>query len=269
MAEREAAEKEKMREKCAKIIGHGCNIFINRQLFYNFPEEIFAEAGVMAIEHADFDGVERLALVTGGEICSTFDDPAGVKLGTAKVVEEVMIGEDKLIHFSGVGRAEACTVVLRGASSHLLDEAERSLHDALCVLSQTVRDARVVYGGGCPEMLMSNATDALAARTSGKRALAIEAFGRALRRIPTIIADNAGLDSAELLSRLRAAHADAGPARAGIDILTGAVGDMGARGIFEAFKVKQAVLLSATEAAEMIIRVDEIVKCAPRQRQEE
>ena len=117
-------------------------------------------------------------------------------------------------------------------------------------------------------MIMSKATDALAAATPGKRALAIEAFGRALRMIPTIICDNAGLDSAELVTKLRAAHSGEG-SKAGIDILQGQVGDMGTCGIFEAFKVKQAVLLSATEAAEMIIRVDDIVKCAPRQRNEE
>jgi T-complex protein 1 subunit beta len=267
VAEIEAAEKGKMREKCEKIIAHGINVFINRQLIYNFPEEIFADAGVMAIEHADFDGIERLALVTGSEICSTFDNPAGVQLGSCKLIEEIMIGEDKLIHFSGVAKAEACTIVLRGASSHLLDEAERSLHDALCVLSQTVKDSRVVLGGGCAEMLMSKATDELAERTPGKRSMAIEAFGRALRMIPTIICDNAGLDSAELLSSLRAGHAQPG-SNAGIDILTGHVGDMRTCGIFESFKVKQQILLSATEASEMIIRVDDIIKCAPRQRQE-
>ena len=85
-------------------------------------------------EHADFDGIENLALVLGGEIVSTFDDPAGVKLGGCKLIEEIMIGEDRLIHFSGVALGEACTIVLRGASTHILDEADRSLHDALCVL---------------------------------------------------------------------------------------------------------------------------------------
>lgn len=249
VADIEAAEKEKMRNKCQKIIDHGINVFINRQLIYNFPEEIFADAGVMAIEHADFDGIERLALVTGAEICSTFDTPEAVRLGSCALIEEIMIGEDRLIKFSGVAKAEACTIVLRGASSHLLDEAERSMHDALCVLSQTVKDSRVVLGGGCAEMIMSKATDELAARTPGKRALATEAFGRALRMIPIIICDNAGLDSAELLSSLRAAHATHG-ATAGVDILTGTVGDMRSCGIFEAFKVKQQILLSATEAAE-------------------
>merc|ERR1719234_2935211 len=133
VAEIEQAEKNKMKEKCEKIISHDINCFINRQLIYNYPEQLFADAGVMAIEHADFEGVERLALVTGGEIVSTFYNPEAVKIGTCKLIEEVMIGEDKLIHFSGVQMGEACSVVLRGATQQILDEAERSLHDALCV----------------------------------------------------------------------------------------------------------------------------------------
>lgn len=87
-------------------------------------------------------------LFAGGEITSTFDHPELVKLGHCKLIEEVMIGEDTLIHFSGVAMGEACTVVLRGATQQILDEAERSLHDALCVLAQTVKEPRTVYGGG-------------------------------------------------------------------------------------------------------------------------
>lgn len=89
IAELEVAEKEKMKNKVEKIIKHGCNVFINRQLIYNYPEQLFADAGVMAIEHADFEGVERLALVTGGEIVSTFDTPGTAKLGQCAVIEEV------------------------------------------------------------------------------------------------------------------------------------------------------------------------------------
>ncbi|KAK4283324.1 hypothetical protein QN277_000285 [Acacia crassicarpa] len=98
-----------------------------------------------------------------------------------------MIGEDKLIHFSGVAMGQACTIVLRGDSHHVLDEAERSLHDALRVLSQTVNDSRVLLGGGWPEMVMAKEVDELARRTPGKKSLAIEAFSRALLAIPTII----------------------------------------------------------------------------------
>ncbi|EEC79674.1 T-complex protein 1 subunit beta [Oryza sativa Japonica Group] len=267
VAEIEAAEKQKMREKVQKIIGHGINCFVNRQLIYNFPEELFADAGILAIEHADFEGIERLALVTGGDIASTFDNPESVKLGHCKVIEEIMIGEDRLIHFSGVEMGQACTIVLRGASEHVLDEAERSLHDALCVLSQTVNDTRVLYGGGWPEMVMAKEVDGLARKTPGKKSHAIEAFSRALQSIPTIIADNAGLDSADLISQLRAEHHKE-QSTAGIDVISGGVGDMEKLGISESFKAKQAVLMSATEAAEMILRVDEIVTCAPRRRED-
>lgn len=101
----------------------------------------------MAIEHADFDGIERLALVTGGEIVSTFENPEAVKLGKCDVIEQVMIGEDILLRFGGVARGEACSIVIRGATQQIIDEADRSLHDALCVLAATVKESRIVYGG--------------------------------------------------------------------------------------------------------------------------
>lgn len=106
----------------------------------------------------------------------------------------------------------------------MLDEAERSLHDALCVLSQTVTDSRVLLGGGWPEMVMAKEVDELARKTPGKKSLAIEAFSRALQAIPTIIADNAGLDSAELIAQLRAEHQKEG-STAGIDVISGAVSE--------------------------------------------
>merc|ERR1711976_1140997 len=101
VAEIEAAEKEKMKIKVEKIAAHGCNVFINRQLIYNYPEQLFKENGVMSIEHSDFDGSERLAAVLGGDIVSTFDNPEETKMGHCKKIEEMMIGEDKVIKFSG------------------------------------------------------------------------------------------------------------------------------------------------------------------------
>ncbi|RXN34728.1 T-complex 1 subunit beta [Labeo rohita] len=195
VAEIVMAEKEKMKEKVERILKHGINCFINRQLIYNYPEQLFAAAGVMAIEHADFVGVERLALVTGGEITSTFDHPELVKIGHCKLIEEVMIGEDTLIHFSGV-----------------------DMDAGLFVL-----------------------------------------------QLPTIIADNAGYDSAELVSQLRATHQD-NKSTFGLDMTQGTVGDMATLGITESFQVKRQVLLSTAEAAEMILRVNNIIKAAPRKR---
>jgi len=267
VAEIEEAEKDKMRKKCEKIIAHGANVFINRQLIYNLPESIFAERGIMAIEHADFDGVERLAAVLGGEVASTFDHPELVTLGECDVVEEIMIGEDKVIRMGGCKSGEACTIVLRGASSHLLDEAERSLHDALCVLQATVKEPRIIRGGGCSEILMALAIDREVENTPGKKAIAMTAFARALRAMPATIADNGGFDSAELVTQLRAKHA-AGGADWGLDMEKGKIADMSELGITESFKSKYQVLMSASEAAEMILRVDDIIKCAPRQRNE-
>lgn len=267
VAEIEEAEKERMIAKCDRILAHECNVFVNRQLIYNRPEQYFTSKGVVAIEHADFDGVERLALVTGGEIVSTFDDPTGVKLGHADLVEQAMIGEDTVIRFVGCASNEACTVILRGANMQLLDEAERSLHDALCVLSQTVIETRTVLGGGCAETLMAHAVDEVARTTSGKKAMAVEAFARALRALPGIIAGNGGYDSNELVAQLRAAHA-AGDATAGLNMSNGSIANVRELGITESFKLKRQMLASAVEGAEMIIRVDDILKAAPRERED-
>lgn len=267
VAEIEAAEKQKMKEKVGKILAHNCNVFINRQLIYNYPEQLFADSNVMAIEHADFEGIERLALVLGGEIVSTFDSPDKVKLGSCKLIEEVFVGEDKMLKFSGVHLGEACSIVLRGATEQIVEEAERSLHDALCVLQQTVSEPRITFGGGASEMLMAEAVSKLASQTPGKEALAIESFAKALRQLPTAIADNAGYDSAEIISNLRAEH-NKGNIRAGININQyGDVGNMEELGITESYRVKSCAVRTAAEAAEQIVRVDEIIKAPPRPRQ--
>lgn len=265
VAELEAAEKLKMKEKVDKILAHKANVFINRQLIYNYPEQLFADAGVMAIEHADFEGIERLALVLGGEIVSTFDTPENVKFGTCDLIEEVMIGEDRLLRFSGVPLGEACTIVLRGATEQILEEAERSLHDVLCVLTTHVKEAKTVAGAGASEILMSTAVVVESQKVAGKESLAVEAFGRALAQLPTIICDNAGLDSADLVTKLRAEHAN-GRHNMGIDIENGTVTDVVELGVVESFNVKMCMVSSAAEAAEQILRVDNIIKCAPRAR---
>ena len=181
VAEIEEAEKMKMKKKVEKILAYKPDVFINRQLIYNYPEQLLAEAGVMVIEHADFDGTERLAAVLGANILSTFDLPNPDVLGSCSKIEEIMIGEDKVIKFSGCGAREACSIVLRGSGSHIIDEAERSLHDVICVLIEAVKSHRVVYGGGNSEMRMSLAVHELAKSIKGKQALAIDSYATALR----------------------------------------------------------------------------------------
>merc|ERR1712012_864834 len=255
IAELELAEKEKMKEKVDMICSHDMNVFINRQLIYNYPEQLFADKGVMAIEHADFDGIERLALVTGGEIVSTFGHPDKVKMGKCDLIEQVSIGDETLLKFTGVPLGEACSVVLRGATEQIIGEAERSLHDALCVLTSTVKEPRTLYGGGCSELLMARAVDELSSVTPGKEARAMTSFANALRQLPSIIAENGGYDSAQLVSELKAKHI-LGESTMGLNMTEGKVGCM-------------QVLVQASEAAEMILRVDDILKAAPRQREQD
>lgn len=275
LADVEAAEKRKMREKCEKIIGHGINCFINRQLIYNYPEELFAGAGIMAIEHADFDGIDRLAMALDADILSTFEEAerGAVKFGHADRIDEMMIGGDSVIRFSGLPRGEACTIVLRGTSQHLLDEAERSLHDALCVVSQAVMvngESSVIPGAGASEMAMAKAVEEAAVRTPGKKQLAMIQFANALKMLPTIIAENAGLDSNDLITRLQAAHFTSTSDRCytGLDVNAGDINEDVIKnlGITESAKVKRCVVTYAAEAAEMILRVDDVLRAAPRQR---
>jgi len=268
VAEIEVAEKEKMKDKVDMICKHDMNVFINRQLIYNYPEQLFADRGVMAIEHADFDGIERLALVTGGEIVSTFGNPEMVKIGKCDLIEQVEIGEETLLKFSGVPLGEACSVILRGATEQIIGEADRSLHDALCVLTSTVKEPRTVYGGGCSELVMAEAITREAAKTPGKESHAMESFAAALRQLPSIIAENGGYDSAQLVSELRAMHA-VDKKTMGLNMYKGEVGDMIELGITESFSVKRQVLVQAAEAAEMILRVDDILKAAPRKREQD
>jgi len=115
VGEIEAAEKLKMKEKVDRILAYKPDVFINRQLVYNYPEQMLAEAGCMVIEHADFDGIERLGACLGADILSTFDNPEEGQLGSCAAIEEIMIGEDKVIKFSGCKMNEACSIVLRGS----------------------------------------------------------------------------------------------------------------------------------------------------------
>jgi len=311
LADIEVVEKQKMKMKVDRLLQWKPNILINRQLIYDYPEELFGDAGVGSIEHADFDGVERLARVFGAEIMSTFDnppteeelkeemkeeksnstnntnkpnvddlswvvekkfdEPANLRnkkspLGRCERVEPIMIGEDTLIKFVGVPKGEACTIVLRGASQHLLDEMERSLHDAICVLINAVRESQMVCGGGASEMLMAHHVEQQARAIAGKEQMAMFSFANALRSIPTILANNAGFDSATIVSELRSLHAQ-GKSSMGVDMNLGTVGDMSSLGVIETFKSKSQALISAHEAAEMILRVDDIVRCVPRKRE--
>ena len=269
IAEIEKAEENKMREKCAKIMETGVNVFVNRELIYDLPARFFGAQKIMAIEGADLDGIERLAYVSGAEITSVFNHPENILLGEADLVEEMIVGEEKVTIFRGLKGKGAATIILRGSSKHILAEAERSLHDALAVLSRVLEESRVIFGAGNSEMIMARIIEEAAIKTPGKLSLAIDSYAKALRQIPTIIADNGGYDAGDIVAKLRAAHALAQPfsCTLGLDMENGDIADISELHVLESYKSKRHSVIAATEAAEQILRVDSIIHQAPRRRE--
>jgi T-complex protein 1 subunit beta len=258
LAEIEVGEQKKILDKCKKIIKHKINIFINRQLIYNRHERFFSEHGIITIEHADFEGIERLALVTGAEITSTFDEPSKIRLGKCKIVEEILIGDEAMIRFGGCYNGDVCSIILRGSNLQIIDEAERSLHDALCILSQVIRNPQMVWGAGAIETQIASDLEKFSKKFTGKKGIIIKSFAKAVQNLPRIIADNAGIDSTNLINELKIAHEN-DKKKSCLDLEKNEIGDAKILGFFESSKLKKQIIISAIEAVEMIIRIDNTI----------
>jgi len=270
----ENAEKQKMIEKIEAIASHNPDVFINRQLIYDFPEQLLSKKGIISIEHADFEGVERLAHVLGAELASTFSKDIGtskIKLGTCERLEErsdLISGKnDAMLLFSGVPCKGACTIILRGATKNILDEIERSIHDALCVVLKAFNDRRYMLGAGCIDALLSKklADEAKTDRITGIDKLIFEELSGALLEIPTVLCENCGMDSAAIIAGLKTA-VDSGSKTTGINIHTNACDDVEKLGIFESRNVRESALRGAFESVTVLLRIDGIVYNKPFER---
>jgi T-complex protein 1 subunit beta len=267
LAEMERVEKLRMQEKVEKISRNNVDCFINRQLIYDYPMQLLRMRNVQPIEHADFAGVERLGNILGGRILSTFDSVDESCYGTCESIRNIVVGNERMIKFSGVKKG-ASTIVLFGSSKEMLDEAERSIHDALCVLTRIKEDPRVLYGGGSSEMCLAVALSKYALSVPGAESEAILAFSNALQEIPKILADNGGHNGDLVKSSLRADHG-AGRSSYGVDTGEGRSRCMKELGVIDSLRIKRRVVVAASEAAQMIVKCDAVVKCKPRERTRE
>lgn len=259
------AESAKMTAKINLIKETGCTVFINRQLIYDEPMELFQKSNITAIEHADFNGIESLQKVLDCDITAFYTKNDKVRLGKCDKISKVSIGDKNFLMFEGCAKDNACSIVLRGSNEHVLDETERSLHDALAVMSQTAIDGRFVYGGGAIEMAIATAIEREARFVEGKVSTVMKAFARAFRVIPTIVLDNAGYDTADMIAKLESVH-HSGLSNMGVDVHNGGIADMGLSGVVESYWSKSHQIRNAVESAVMLIRCDEVIRCAPRQR---
>ncbi|RLI12851.1 thermosome subunit, partial [Candidatus Bathyarchaeota archaeon] len=218
-----------------------------------------ARAGILAVRRIKKSDMEKLAKATGARIVTNLDDLKPEDLGEAELVEERRVGEDKMVFVEGCKNPRSVTILIRGGSERVVDEAERSIHDALCVIKDVLEEPKIVAGGGAPELELAMRLRDWAEGLPGKEKKAVEAFASALEAIPVTLAENAGLDPIDIMSELTAMHKK-GNLWAGVDVLGGcACPDMREKEVLEPALVKKQVIKSATEAATMILKIDDVI----------
>ncbi|MET1101241.1 MAG: thermosome subunit alpha [Pyrodictiaceae archaeon] len=232
-------------------------------------QHFLAKKKILAVRRVKRSDMEKLERATGGRIVSSIRDLTPADLGYAKLVEERKVGNDKMVFIEGCPNPKAITILLRGANDMVLDEAERSLNDALHVLRNVLRKPMIVAGGGAADVELALRLRKYAESVGGKEQLAIEAYADALEEIPMILAESAGLDALQALMDLRKLHAE-GKINAGIDVLNSKIAeDMLSINVIEPILVKEQVLKSATEAATTILKIDDVIAAAPTKKEKE
>jgi chaperonin GroEL (HSP60 family) len=252
-------EERMLKEMVDKVSESGTNFVFCEKSIDDIALHFLAKRGISAVKNVSSGDMEKLAKATGAKIVASVKELSSSSLGEAKVIEESKIGDDKLTYVRDAKNPMAVTIVLRGGTEHVVDEAERSLHDALCVVRDAIEDAKILAGGGASEAETSKQLREYATNVGGREQLAIEAFADAMESIPLALAENAGLDPIDIMVELRAKHEDPNNRWYGVDVFSGHVKDMKSLNILEPLRVKTQVVKSATEAASIILRIDDVI----------
>jgi len=241
-----------------KITATGAKVVLCQKGIDDMVQHFLSRKGILAVRRIKKSDMEKLSKATGGKIITNLDDVNPTDMGYASLVEERKIGDDKMTFVEGCKTPRAVTILIRGGTERIVDEAERSLHDALCVVRDIVEEPKVVAGGGAPELEVSRVLKKYAETLPGREQLAVKCFAEALETVPLTLTENAGLDPIDILSELRARH-EKGETWAGIEVRSGKVQDMTEAGVFEPLAVKKQIIKSATEAASMILKIDDVI----------
>jgi thermosome len=255
-------EEHMLRTMVEKIVNSGAKIVICQKGIDDMAQHFLTKAGIMAIRRVKKSDIEKLAKATGGTIFTNLDDITTDNLGWAGLVEERKIMNDSWIFIEKCKDPKSVVILIRGGTELVIDEVERAIHDALCVVRDVVVDQKLVGGGGAPEIETAIQLREYASTLGGREQLAVEIFADSLDIIPKTLAENAGLDQIDTLMRLRAAHQQ-GNKFAGTDLDTGdVVNDMASVGVVEPTVVKVQAIKSSTEATSMILRIDDVIASA-------
>jgi thermosome len=254
-------EQKMLKDMVDKVVASGASVVICQKGMDDIAQHYLAKKKILACRRAKKSDMEALAKATGGKIVSNLDDLSIEDLGYAKLVEEKKIGGEAMTFVRDCKDPKAVTILVRGSTEHVVDEVDRSIEDAIGAVSSAIEVGKIVPGAGAPEAEVSKRLRKFAEGFSGREQLAVRAFADALEIVPRTLAESAGLDPIDILVELRAAH-ERGIIGAGVDIFNSRVGDISNSDIIDPLKVKTQAIKSASEAAEMILRIDDVISAS-------
>ena len=245
-----------------KIKASGANVVFCQKGIDDMVQHFLAKDGIIAARRIKESDMEKLAKATGGKIVSNLDDIKSTDLGKAGIVEERKIGDDKMIFVEQCKDPHAVAILIRAGLERLVDEAERAMTDSLSVVSDVIENNKIVAGGGAIEIEVAKELRKYAPKVGGREQLAIEAFADATEIIPKTLAENAGLQSIDIIVELRAAHEKTNGKYKGVNVFKGGIMDSIEKGVIEPTVVKVQAFKSAAESAAMIMRIDDVISAS-------
>ncbi|RLG05250.1 MAG: thermosome subunit [Thaumarchaeota archaeon] len=251
-------EEQMLKEMVEKIAAIGANVVLCQKGIDDVAQHFLARKGILAVRRIKKSDIEKIARATGARIITRIEEIDEKDLGKAKLVEERRVGEDKMVFIEGCENPKSITILIRGGTKRLVDEAERSIKDALNVIKDVIVENKIVAGGGASEVEVALALRDYSKTLPGKEQLAVEKFAEAVEIIPAQLAENAGLDPIEAVVTLRAKHKE-GQKWAGVNVLEGKLDDMYKLNVLEPVLVKKQSIKSAVEAAAMILKIDDVI----------
>ena len=251
-------ENRMLKSMVDKIHNIGANVLICQKGIDDIAQHYLSKHGVLAVRRVKESDMTKLAKATGGRISTNLDDISTDDLGHAEIAHQKKVESDKWVFIEGCKNPRSVTVLIRGGSQRVVDEADRSIHDALMVVKDVVEKPSIVAGGGSPEAYLATELNEWAGSADGREQLAMRQYAEALEAIPLTIAENAGMDPIDALITLRA-NQTGGKQTAGINAKEGKIGNMFSLDIVEPLAVKEQIIKSATEAACMILRIDDVI----------
>ena len=241
-----------------KIISSGANVAICQKGIDDVAQHYLAKSNILAVRRVKESDMTKLSRATGARIVNNLEDLSSKDLGSSDLVEERKVETDKWVFIEGCKNPKAVTILIRGGSQRVVDEAERAIHDALMVTKDVMEKPAIVAGGGSPESYVAGKLREWSSTLSGREQLAADKFAESLEVIPLALAENAGMDPIDTLTELRSKQAK-GSKWSGIDARSAKIVDMSKLDIVEPLSVKEQIIKSATEVASMILRIDDVI----------